>query len=216
MTTTDDSKQLKNWRGRFGDSYAERNHVTVERVRTYIHAFAKIWERMSAAPPKSVLECGCNVGLALRAIRAISDASLSAIEPNPKARAMAMASNVAAKENLKDGSVQHIPFEDESHDLVFTSGVLIHVAPEHLGPAMDEMARVSRRYILMIEYYSREISEIPYRGQEKMLWKADYGRLFLERHPDWEAVEAGFFWQPLTGFDDSTWWLFRRQIGTHS
>jgi len=204
------SKQLENWRGRFGDAYADRNAVTADRIRIYTRAFATIWDKFGLDLPDSVLECGCNVGLALRGLSNISNAELKAVEPNAKARAKAQAANVTAKENIVDGSVQDLPFEDASVDLAFTSGVLIHVAPSDLDDAMRELGRVSRKYVLMIEYYSKELSEIPYRGQEDMLWKADYGHLFMSHNPNWRPIDAGFFWHEITGFDDSNWWLFRR------
>ena len=202
------SKQLETWRGRFGNAYVDRNAVTPERIQTYTHAFAAIWRRLAVDPPTSILECGCNVGLSLRALRNLTDAALSAIEPNEKAREVAAQANVTPESNLHDGSVQDLPFNDLSFDLVFTSGVLIHVAPEDLNLALDELARVSKKYVLLIEYFARELEPIPYRGQDDMLWKADYGRLFISRHPSWAPVDAGFFWEPTTGFDDSNWWLF--------
>lgn len=204
------SKQLENWRGLFGDAYAERNVVTAERMRAYTRAFAHIWDRFGVDEPSTVLECGCNVGLALRAISSITGADLKAIEPNAKARALAASANVTTNQNISNGCVQDIPFPDASVDLAFTSGVLIHVAPEDLDRAMDELGRVSRKYVLMIEYFSKEVSEISYRGQNEMLWKADYGRLFMARNPGWQPLDAGFFWHETTGFDDSNWWLFRR------
>jgi len=62
----------------------------------------------------------------------------------------------------------------------------------------------------MIEYFSKELVELPYRGQTDMLWKADYGRRFLARNPNWKPVDAGFFWGEIENFDDSNWWLLKR------
>ena len=208
MNKKTDSAQLDTWRGEFGDSYADRNAVTPERIRIYTRIYATIWKTLEYDPPKSVLECGCNVGLVLRALGNITDAKLNAIEPNAKARAIAQQ---AGDVNIVEGSLQGIPFEDRSVELAFTSGVLIHVAPADLDKAFDELARVSSKYVLMIEYFSKNLVEIDYRGHDGLLWKADYGKLFMERHPEWQPIDAGFFWDVTTGFDDSNWWLFRRK-----
>lgn len=210
MTDTIKSTQLESWRGLFGNAYTERNAVTAERLRIYTRAYAAIWQHIATDPPASILECGCNVGIGLRALSNITSAELSAIEPNDKARAIAASSGVAPKSRIVEGIVQDIPFPDNSFELAFTSGVLIHVSPDDLDAALSELARVSRKYVLMIEYYSKNLEEIDYRGQHEMLWKADYGALFMEKNPGWRPIEAGFFWNETTGFDDSNWWLFRR------
>lgn len=203
--------QLDTWRGRFGDAYAERNSATAERLRDYTRAYAKMWECIAADPPASILECGCNVGIALRALSNITSAELHAIEPNAKARAKAIATGITAKGNIVEGWLQSIPFPDRHFDMTFTSGVLIHVEPDSLDTALSELGRVANKYVLMTEYYSKHLQEVEYRGQNEMLWKADYGELFMKRNPGWRPVEAGFFWDKLTGFGDSNWWVFKRE-----
>ena len=145
MTKTVESKQLDVRRGRFGNAYADRNSASPSHLRTYTRAFGKIWNSIAADQPETILECGCNVGMALRALSNISDAELSAVEPNSKARSIAIASKVTAARNIVDGCVQDLPFEDQSFDMAFTSGVLIHVAPDDLDAALDELARVSKK-----------------------------------------------------------------------
>ncbi len=46
-----------------------------------------------------------------------------------------------------------------SFDLVFTSGVLIHIAPHDLPTIMGEIHRCSSRYIWGFEYYSESIEQ---------------------------------------------------------
>ena len=45
--------------------------------------------------------------------------------------------------------------------VVFTSGLLIHIHPDNLGKAIDEICRVSKRFVWGFEYYS-ETEEHPY------------------------------------------------------
>ena len=99
---------------------------------------------------------------------------------------------------------------DGSIDLVFTSGVLIHVAPEFLEVAYREMYRVARRYLLTIEYFSAEPETKTYRGEDGLLFKRDFGSLWLDLFPPLILVDYGFFWKRATGLDNLTWWLFAK------
>ena len=103
-----------------------------------------------------------------------------------------------------------MPFDNSSIELVFTSGVLIHIPDEALDQAISEILRVSSRYILTLEYFSPEPMSIPYRGHNDFLFKRDYGELFLDASPDLEYVADGFFWKRVTGLDNLNWWLFRK------
>lgn len=207
ITTT----QLDQWRGKFGDIYSDRNAETAERVRVYTRAYGRMWECIAADPPATILECGCNVGTALHALSNITSAELYGIEPNATARAKAIASGVTAEGNIVEGCLQSIPFPDRHFDMAFTAGVLIHVEPDSLDKALTELGRVANKYVLMKEYFSKHLQPIEYRGQKEMLWKADYGELFMQKNPGWRPVEAGFFWDRLTGFDDTNWWVFKRE-----
>jgi hypothetical protein len=102
-----------------------------------------------------------------------------------------------------------IPLDDSSIDLVFTNGVLIHVAPEDLGRITDEIVRVSKNYVLCCEYFSHVPEEVPYHGQNGLLWKRDFGAFYQERFPQLQCISYGFLWErELQIFDDMNWWLF--------
>ena len=112
---------------------------------------------------------------------------------------------------IREGDGFALPFADASIDLVFTSGVLIHVAPEDLERVVREIARVARHYILCIEYFSHEPVQVTYRGKEGYLFKRDFGRYYLETFPNLRVVDYGFLWQPLDSSDNSNWWLFAKR-----
>ena len=57
-----------------------------------------------------------------------------------------------------------IPYPDGFFDLVFTSGVLIHVAPADLPKALREIHRCAGGFIWGLEYYSPQPIEVAYRG----------------------------------------------------
>ena len=201
-------KQLGIWRGDFGKAYLQRNQVTEERVRQRVSAFAAILPHLNGAPAKSILEVGANIGLNLRALAHLTDADLHAVEPFGDARKALIADKVVPETQVHDAAATSLPFADASIDLVFTSTVLIHVPDEALATAMREIHRVSRRWILCMEYFSPVAQTITYRGHGDLLFKRDYGGLWLDNFPDLEYVADGFFWKRMTGLDDVNWWLF--------
>lgn len=206
----DDRDQLRTWKAAFGDDYTDRNVVSEERVRERVNAFATVLAYIPTTRLKKILEVGCNVGINLRALSRLTNAELHAVEPNDKARRIAIETGAVSPDRLHDASIEALGFDDGACDLVFTSGVLIHIPPEKLEAAYREMYRVAGRWLLSIEYFSRQPEIITYRGLSNMLFKRDYGRLWLDLYPDLEPVAQGFFWKHSTGLDDLTWWLFRK------
>ncbi len=204
-------KQLTAWSGDFGANYIERNRATEQAIEQRRKAFSVILDHLPGTDaPDSILECGCNVGINLHALAQITDAELHALEPNQKALATMAATGVVLAERAHHGNLEKLPFDDRSIDLVFTSGVLIHVPDAALDQAISEVLRVSNRYVLALEYFSPQPQSIPYHGHDDLLFKRDYGGLYLDACPELEYVADGFFWKRVTGLDDLNWWLFRK------
>jgi pseudaminic acid biosynthesis-associated methylase len=202
---------LHQWTGAFGDAYVDRNAATAEAVQTRLRMLAPILARLDGEPPRTILECGCNVGLNLRALRQLTRAELHAVEPNGHARQRVLDDRVLEVGQLHEATLGNLPFADGVMDLVFTTGVLIHVPPDQLERAMREVYRVSRKYVLAIEYFSAKADAVEYRGQTGMLWKRDFGSAYLDLFGDLVTVDVGFLWHRTTGCDDATWWLFRKR-----
>ncbi len=207
---TDGSALIDAWKGEFGDDYLMRNRATEETVGNAAHAFTEILSHVKDNPPASILEVGANIGINLRALVRLTDAELFAVEPNASARERLVADEVIPQDRLFDAVATELPLDDVAVDLVFTSGVLIHVPPEDLETAYGEINRVAARYILSIEYFSPKPVSIPYRGHEGLLFKRDFGGMWLDLFPGLEPVANGFFWRRTTGLDDINWWLFRK------
>lgn len=199
------------WASAFGDEYTLRNAATEAVVQLRVRGLVEIWHSMRGDPPASVLECGSNVGLNLRALKRFTQAELHAIEPNAKARDAIVADGILPAERVHDATLDKLPFPDSSIDLVFTSGVLIHVPPAHLAQACREVYRVSRKYVMALEYFAKRPETIAYRGHDNLLFKRDFGSFYLDLCPDLVPVAEGFLWQRTTGYDDATWWVFRKQ-----
>jgi len=104
-----------------------------------------------------------------------------------------------------------IPAVDRSYDLVYTNVVLIHVRPDRLKRTLEEIVRVSRRYVLLVEYFSHTPMEVEYRGQQGLLWKRDFGAALLDVAPQLTCRAYGFLWErDLPTFDNQNWWLFEK------
>lgn len=205
-----DNDQVAFWRGQFGNAYIERNAADVGSLNSR-HA---MWKRILAplrTPPRSMLEVGANIGLNLRALASLTEAELHAVEPNAKARAVLADSGALPASRIFDGTAASLPLDDGSIEFVFTSGVLIHIAPDNLLDACREMHRVSSRYVACAEYFNPIPVEIAYRSHSGFLWKRDFGGFWLDNFPDLTLVDYGFLWKRATGLDDLTWWLFQKR-----
>ncbi|MEK9662643.1 MAG: pseudaminic acid biosynthesis-associated methylase [Alphaproteobacteria bacterium] len=209
---TRDNDQVAFWRGTFGDEYADRNDASAEALASRTTMWRRILEPLDA-PPRSILEVGANIGLNMRALAALTDAELHAVEPGAKAREILKACGALPPDHVVDSTAAALPFDDGAVDMAFTSGVLIHIAPDDLLPACREMHRVSGRYIVCAEYFNPVPAEIEYRGHNGFLWKRDFGSFWLDNFADLELVDYGFFWKRATGLDDLTWWLFDKTAG---
>ena len=91
--------------------------------------------------------------------------------------------------NVVRGSAFDIPFKDDYFDVVFTSGLLIHISPDDIEKVLDEMYRCTKLYIWEFGYYIPPgYQMINYSGRDDLLWKTDFPRLFLDRFSDLELV----------------------------
>lgn len=208
------SKQEQTWRGEFGDLYTDRNQFGDNHIQDCAQSFATIFSYLPEAKmPHSILEVGCNIGRNLKALSHICKAELFGIEPNQKARQQAQEHKFINPSNIRDAIGSSLPFDDKSIDLVFTSVVLIHIPEDQISATLSEIYRVSKRFILAIEYFNPTTQLIPYRNHDDLLFKRDYGSLYMNQFPDLRLLGYGFFWKRvMPSQDNTTWWLFEKSI----
>jgi len=203
-------KQLSAWTSVFGRDYLERNRdVSDADMLPRTNGLAGVL-RACPEPPESILEVGANIGRNLLAMHSLTDAKLYAVEPFSEAfdALNGLCGDFLAGAAQTAGDA--LPHGDASIDLVFTSGVLIHVAPDDLPDVMTEVHRVARRYIWCNEYFAKQPEEISYRGETGLLFKRDFGRHYMEMFPELKPVGTGFLWSANTPFDDTVWWLLEK------
>jgi len=190
---TSETAQTAVWKSDFGRDYSDRNTFDTAALDQLYRSNYGISRRQmnetflaEIAKDANILEVGCNTGNQLLLLREMGYSNLAGIELQPYA--LELARQRLPGVSLRLGSALDLPHGDSSFDLVFTSGVLIHIAPPDLPRALDELYRCSRSYIWGMEYYAPEPTEVPYRSHSGLLWKMDYARKYLERFPDLELV----------------------------
>ena len=191
------------WGGQFGDEYVERNKSGYDHRATY---WRELQERFGFT---SALEVGCNIGGNLEwLVPNLPAGTVYGVDVNQEA--IARIRERVPEVNSIWSPGRELPFRDRMFDLVFTMGVLIHQPEVTLPLVMAEMVRTSSQFVLCGEYYDPETTEVPYRGHTGALFKRDYGGLFRDMFPNLEPVDSGFL-SADEGWDDVTWWLFRRK-----
>lgn len=196
------------WAGEFGKDYIKRND-SPELLASKVALFAQILRQVG--PLQSVLEIGANIGLNLSALaRLFPNQERTGVEINSAAHAALQANPDASNAIL--GAVTEVDIEAQ-FDLVLSTGVLIHLLPNSLPVVYDHIASWTRRYFLLIEYYSPSPVEIPYRGHSGKLFKRDFAGEFLDSVEGFELSDYGFAYhraQPHPQ-DDLTWFLLERK-----
>lgn len=185
--------QERFWEGDFGSDYTKRNRVEWK-------GRVPFWRQiLEATQARSVLDVGCNSGWNMHAIREVDKTVWTVgIDVNRDAVGEARTAELDARVmQMKEvGSRLTGNF-----DLVCTSGVLIHVAPEDLHEAMYNIIAASKRWVLAVEYEAPQEEAVEYRGNTERLWKRPFGQLYermgLELFAKSDAV----------GFDQCKAWL---------
>jgi pseudaminic acid biosynthesis-associated methylase len=192
------TQQIKAWVNQFGRNYTDRNVFTVEELnKDYVECFGLSRMEMNSAfldglpPSMRILEIGCNVGNQLRCLQHMGFENLFGLEV--QWYAVEKARELTSRSNILQGSAFDIPFKDGFFDLVFTSGLLIHISPTDILNALHEIRRCTRKFIWGFEYFADSYTEVNYRGHESLLWKTDFARLFLDSFSDLRLVRRQKF-----------------------
>lgn len=203
------TEQENFWAGEFGNQYISRNSGQ-EYLPHQVFLFSKILHR--TVDIHNILEIGANIGLNGIALKTLlPHCHYTAIEINEQALQQLKNINPA---KIYEGSVLDFTIEQiGQYDITFTSGVLIHIAPEKLPEVYDRLYHCSKRYILISEYYNPIPMEVNYRGHAGRLFKRDFAGEILDRYPDCKLIDYGFQYHkdPVFPADDLTWFLIQKE-----
>jgi len=193
------------WEGEFGNEYTDRNNEDL--INSNINLFKSILKDIKI---NSIFEIGFNRGLNLLALNQIDKKlSLNGLEINNYAYNITKNTNICDK--IYNKSILDF-VEKENYDLVFTKCVLIHINPDKLNDVYQKMYDLSNKYILIAEYYSRDIREIKYRGYENKLFKRDFCGELITKFPELKLLDYGFVYYRDPSFpqDDVSWFLLEK------
>ena len=192
------SKQMQEWAAQFGKEYSDRNAFTLEEIESlYRKQYGVTRTEMNSRFIKDfdedmkILEVGSNIGNQLLCLQKIGFRNLYGIEL--QSYAIELSKNRTRDINIIQGSAFDIPFRDNNFELVFSSGLLIHISPDDISAVLDEIYRCTKQYIWCFEYYSAEYTRVKYRGYDDLLWKANFSKLFLDRFNSLELIREDFF-----------------------
>lgn len=193
--------QQSAWAGDWGNEYVTRNPKSIaEYTEIYQKDYNCTRESMneeflgSLDRSISILEVGANVGVQLEYLQQMGFKNVRGIDVNEQA--IEEAKRIRPAIMIEKASGFALPFPDASFDLVFTSGVLIHISPKDIGVLLGEIHRVSKRYIWGFEYYADAYTEVPYRGKNDLLWKTNFAKEYTDRFPALRTVHEKKF--PMT------------------
>ena len=162
------------WDKKFGDDYVNRNlHGVEERNTDYFEKYGITRTRMNSMfLPKvsKILEVGCNIGTQMEIVKQKGDYEIYGCDINDKALEMADEKGLF----VVKADAENLPFKDGEFDLVYTSGLLIHIPLDKLRKVIYDIIRCSKRYVWGYEYYACERTMISYRGFDDLLWTDDY------------------------------------------
>lgn len=184
------SEQEDFWRGEFGTEYNLRNDG-----EPLIANNMKFWRRVfnNFCSPL-VIEFGAGTGMNLIALSrlGVPQDRMTAVEINHSAcEKLRRIEGVKVLECSMLEGAQTGEFGSEvssfgQHDMVISSGLLIHIGPDELEAAYDVLHRACAPggTIVLIEYFAPTETPVIYRGNEGKLWRRNYGRDMLTRFPD--------------------------------
>lgn len=191
------TKQEQVWSGKFGEDYTQRNTYTFEEVEKFYHGLYGMTRTemnrqfLEGLKIDRILEVGCNTGNQLIVLQKSGFQNLYGIELTPYA--VGIAKRRTEGINIIQGSAFDIPFKDNYFDMVFTSGVLIHISPDDIEKVIREIYRCSKRYIWGFEYFSDSYTTVNYRGNNDLLWKTDFAKLYLNTFSNLKLIKEERF-----------------------
>lgn len=196
------------WAGEGGDAYNERNDYA-QLVPNNLHFLSTALRKVQR--PETIMEVGPNLGHVLQACSLLfPSAALSGVEIN----------QTAITELHKRFEGKHLQLYHDSildftpqttYDLVLVKTVLMFIEAEYLPAVYEKLYQMSKRYLLIAEYYNPTPTHIEWRGSR--IYKRDYVGELLDAYPELSLVDYGFIYHRDTFFqDDLTWFLLEKSF----
>lgn len=196
----------KVWAGRFGDEWVDRCQATPELKAAHLAMFRDILRRVEAVD--SVCELGASYGLNMMLLHTLlPHAELTGVEINHKAAEMLAQLPYV---NAIESSIYQAKFAQQ-YDLVLSKGVAMYQDEAVLGDFYEILHSLSKRYIVLCEYYNPTPVEVPHR--ESKLYKRDFAGELMDKYSDLKLLDYGFQYHRdyLFPADDVNWFLLEKR-----
>jgi pseudaminic acid biosynthesis-associated methylase len=195
------SIQEKFWKGKFGNKYSLR-HISYKKnfLKNIINKKIIV---------KSVFEIGTNVGNNLDVIKLINKKIKTAgVEINEFAFKKAKSKG---HEVINNSIMKVDEKELPRYDLTLSIGVLIHINPNKLKQVYAKLYNLSKKYILIAEYFNDQPVSIKYRGKSNVLFKRDFAKEIKDKYK-LKIVDYGFIWSEDKNYnkDNYNWFLLKK------
>ena len=136
-------------------------HLAADRQAAFAHRISSWFAEEVLRPlaPQSFMEIGCGAGRnLLYARRTMPDARAIGIDINPHAVSVA-AEQLGAGASVRQGSVYDLgQFPDGSIDVLFSMGVLMHIAHDRVAEVVEHMHRIARVAVIHLECHGPSYS----------------------------------------------------------
>ena len=199
--------QEKFWAGKFGNKYLKRNKKSI-----YYKSNKKLFDTALRKTKniKSCLELGAGSGQNIKYLKLkYPKALLSAVEINKSS--VNQIKKIIKEKNIYNQSI--LKFNSKyKYDLVLTKGVLIHIQPDKLKKVYNLIFNLSKKYILISEYYNSTPVKLSYRGYKNRLYKRDFAGEMLKKFKKLKLIDYGFVYKhdPKYPLDDASWFLLKK------
>jgi ubiquinone/menaquinone biosynthesis C-methylase UbiE len=170
------------------DEYVAERLATTGAERAEIAALVNA---IAVFTPARVLEVGCAYGRLARIV-AESDARPAVVGADLSAQMLDHARTYLAPlaVPLVQADASHLPFADRAFDVVYTYGLMMHVAPQEIAQVVAELTRVASRGIACLETALPDGSAARRTHTfSRSVFAYDYRALFAQ--PGWTTVAEG-------------------------
>lgn len=184
------TEEADDWRTGQAEHWAERNPKTAAELE---ERWLTNWQRgrrevvtetlVGVPRTASILEVGCGPGAQLDLLCTLGFTNLTGVDIGH-----AVLTGVPACVAQADAA--WLPFADDSFDLVFTCGTLMHIPPGYQRQrAVTELVRVSHRWVWITEYRTERPHIYRFdAGLMPALWTEDWAVLFGALAPGLRSV----------------------------
>jgi pseudaminic acid biosynthesis-associated methylase len=180
------------WQGEYGTEWKDRNEYTPAELDALYEERYGVTRRelnrrflQDVDHGARILEVGMNYGIQLQLLGEMGYRRLYGVDINRDV--LRDVPDSFSFTGVAAADAMALPFPEDTFDLVYTSGVLIHIPQTDLPDIVSELSRVSRRFVWGFEYYAEDRTGIDYRGYDEFLWKDDFVDWF-ETHTDLSVV----------------------------